>query len=166
MKKGLIVPKGFGLVYVYTTNKGGRYACFNTPREKLCEYNEYEYKELRYTLYGVFMYDIEKRRKKVHDGIHAMSDIQPYGDEFGDVGMPEGFTLKYESKYVHGEYVKTNKIVLVPSVHHYTRSFIERRRENYCRKLKAINKKAQELIELGVERAAAINAAKKCACVH
>lgn len=163
MKKGLIVPKGFGLVYIYTTNKGGKYSCFNTPREKL--HDDYE-EDLRYTLLGVFLYDIEKRRKKVHDGINSRYDIQPYGDELGDVGMPEGFTLKYESKYVHGEYVNTGKIVLVPSVQHYTRSFIERRRENFQDRLKKINQKAKELIELGVDRAAAIKAAKKCACVH
>jgi hypothetical protein len=32
--------------------------------------------------------------------------------------------------------------------------------------LKAINKIANELIELGVERTAAVKAAKKCACAH
>ncbi len=165
MKTGLIVLKGFELVYVYTTDKGRRVTSFNVPRGKMYD----EHSEERYTLFGVFLYDRKKLEARTATRFRARPYIEPYGDEFGDIGTPEGFVLMREMKYVkfnmRRDYVATDKMLSVNNKDART-SFIQRRRDAYKRKLRAIHNKMKELMELGVERTAAIKAAKKCGCSH
>lgn len=151
-----------GVVYVYTNNKGERESLFGGPRQSL--YNENG--DVKYTLFGIFLYNGNVLNKRNEARFRERWEVRrAYGNEAGDIGTSEGFSLEYESVYKNGEYVKTGEIVLVRNNRH-TRHFVERHRERFQDKLKAINKKAKELMELGVERAAAIKAAKKCACKH
>ena len=164
MKTGLIVPKGFGLVYVYNTNKGFRRAYHGAPRNARYDHH-FDDDETQFILFGVFLYDIKKQSAREHAKIGRKYTVEHHENEFGDVGTPEGFGLQYETKYRNGEHVRTGKIMTV-EYSQFSRTFIQRRRQHYQDKLKAINAKTKELMELGVERAAAIKAAKKCACTH
>lgn len=139
MKTGLIVPKGFGLVYVYNTNKGFRRAYHGAPRNARYDHH-FDDDETQFILFGVFLYDIKKQSAREHAKIGRKYTIEHYANELGDVGMPEGFRLEYQTKYENGDYVHTGKVCILKS-QHYNRGFIQRRREHYQSKLKAINKK-------------------------
>ena len=77
-------------------------------------------------------------------------------------GVPEGKCLYYVYNYDVDKIAGTvdpKKFRMGDMVRYHDR-------EEYANTLKAINAKAKELMEMGVERAAAIKAARKCACKH
>ena len=162
MKHGLIVPKGFGLVYVYTTNTGERKVHFGAPRENL-RVDEFG-RSVTFTLFGIFLYSLKAMDDK-RAARFGWRVIKPYSGELGDVGTPEGFELEFEQEWKDGKLVFTDKVSIIERNRNRS-TFVKRHRDAYRSKLRAINNKAKELMGIGVERAAAIKAAKKCACKH
>ena len=77
-------------------------------------------------------------------------------------GVPEGKCLYYVYNYDVDKIAGTvdpKKFRIGEMIQYHDR-------EKYADILKAINTKAKELMEMGVERKAAIKAARKCSCSH
>ena len=77
-------------------------------------------------------------------------------------GVPEGKCLYYVYSYNIDKIAGT----IDPKKFRIGDMVIYHDRVNYAKELKAINEKAKELMGMGVERKAAIKAARKCACKH
>lgn len=145
MKKsvGFFIPEGYHLVYVYKDSNGNREADHNHPPAKASN------------MIGVFLASNEVRRTRLRRGRFYPEEPRPQG-------VSEGYSMEPELKWSRdkNQWVGTGRWVM--KVCDWSSQ-----RDNYKRHLQGILKKAQEFIAAGIDKKAAIIAARKCSCqVH
>lgn len=145
MKKpaGFFVPEGYHLVYIYKDSNGNREADHNHPPATASN------------LIGVFLASNAVRRARNKRGRFYPKDLRPQG-------VSEGYSMEPELKWSREkkQWVSTGRWVM-------NLCDWNPQRDNYKRYLQGILKKAQEFVAAGIDKKAALIAARKCSCqVH
>ena len=148
MKNGLIVPNGFGLVYVYSASK-------YSPKKLVYDnHNSINFGDgiEAFRLVGVFLYNKKQRQERESNKKYHQKPNQ-------EIGRPEGFEVLEKWEW-NNHFLKE----MWAGKFEIRKGCYNRHRSNYKKKLCSILKKAKELMELGIENKAALQAARKCAC--
>lgn len=137
---GFLVPKDSSLVFTFLDENG----------RKRVSHDRMPSRDVK--IIGVFLASKKTYENRLDRGRFYPKDKTPQG-------VPEGFSLEKEYKWdskADGS-VFTGKYFLIQRPHSYER-------HQYKLKLLGILKKAQEFIAAGIDKKAALIAARKCAC--